>query len=566
MITKERYQELIEVVNAARPLYMQGAETGISDELYDSYMNDIYEFERWNTPAANSPTQSVNPSDGGDVVHPIPMLSLKDVFTLKDTLDFMKENLIKTAYSIEYKLDGLSVQLIYKHGVLVSASTRGDGKVGIECLGAAKYIDDIPKHLREPADLIVHGEVFMKKSKFNEYCEKYGKQANPRNTAVGIFKRQNELERAKYLSCSVYNIDQSGGPDDFRTHESDMNYLAEVGFQTVFWVIVKDLSMVEELFKDVYEERENLDIPIDGMVVKFDNLQLRKYVGDNGVVPRWAVAYKFPAQEQETRLKGIEWQVGATGKLNPVAILEPVLVMGSTISKATLHNWDRIKQLGIQKNDMVVVYKAGDIIPAIKSTRHTDESVPFEKPTTCPACGATLTGDSDVGVCENIYCREKLLARLNGWTDKKIGNFKGVASSLVEALYERGKLKVPADFYKIKPIEVLTLPGSGNAKMNTYMQRVEESKKNMTFAQILVGLGINNLAQAAAQAIEGYFKTNHPGITYAAALKAFQELPCSRLQDLLGKVKGESVYNQLQETFIQEIIAGIAEVFFTRIL
>jgi DNA ligase (NAD+) len=566
MITKDRYHELIEVVNAARPLYMQGANTGISDELYDSYMNDIYEYEKWNRAATNSPTRSVNPSDGGDVVHPVPMLSLKDVFTITDTQAFMDKFKAITLFSLEHKLDGLSVQLIYRDGKLVSASTRGDGHIGVECIAAAQYIADIPKTIPISWELIVHGEVFMKKSRFEEYCKKYGKQANPRNTAVGIFKRQNELERAAYLSFSAYNIDKMQQSVEGRTQMQDLGFLMDNNFPVVYHVVLDKWDNLEDILKAISDSREELDIPIDGMVVKFNNIDRRSTVGDNGVVPNWAVAYKFPAQEQETRLKDIEWQVGSTGRLNPVAILEPVLVMGSTISKATLHNWERIKQLGVQKNDMVVVYKAGDIIPAIKSTRHTEDSIPFEKPTVCPACGEPLTEDAELGICSNIQCREKLLARLNGWTDKKIGNFKGVAGSLVEALYERGKLRVPADFYKIKPIEIMTLPGSGKAKMNTYLQRVEESKKNMTFAQILVGLGINNLAQAAAQSIETYFKTNNPGSTYSAALYGFAKLPCATLQDLIGKAKGESVYNQLQIPFIQEVIAGICEIFSDRTL
>jgi DNA ligase (NAD+) len=298
------------------------------------------------------------------------------------------------------------------------------------------------------------------------------------------------------------------------------------------------------------------------MVVKFNNIDRRSTVGDNGVVPNWAVAYKFPAQEQETRLKGIEWQVGATGGLTPVAILEPVLVMGSTIGKATLHNRQRIEDLDLQINDMVVVYKAGDIIPAIKSTRHTDESVPVEFPTVCPACGEPLVND----ICTNIQCREKLLARLNTWIDKKVGNFKGVASSLVTALYDRNKLKTPADFYQIKPIEIMTLPASGKAKMNTYMQRVEESKKNMTIAQILVGLGINSLAKGGAEAMEQYLLTRYRGKSYKEALEIFANLPKSTLMTVVGNAKGAAIYDQLQEPFIQEVVRGIGEVFSNRVL
>lgn len=572
MISEERYQELIKVVNNSRLLYIQGAYTGVSDELYDSYMADIYDYEKYHRAAENSPTRSVNPDMGdGDVVHPVAMLSLLDVFTVEEAQEFLNKHKNVSKVFQEYKLDGLSVQLIYRNGKLVSASTRGDGKKGVERITAARYIADIPKVIDCKDEVVVRGEVFMLKSRFEEYCKKYGKQANPRNTAVGIFKRDSEPERAAYLSCRVFNLENPESINDIQsvlgtldTHSKCLQALVLWGFSTVAHWEVNTGENVAAVISEVQAKREAEDTPIDGMVLKLDNLALRDQLGDNGVVPRWAIAYKFPAQEMETRLKGVEWQVGATGKLNPVALLEPVIVMGSTITKATLHNWGRIQELGIQINDMVVVYKAGDIIPAIKSTRHTAESVPIEKPTICPACGEPLTGISELGMCKNIRCREKLLARLNTWTDKKVGNFKGVAGSLVTALFEKGKLRIPSDFYKIKPIEVMTLPGSGRAKMNTFMQRVEESKKAMTLAQILVGLGINNLAKAGAEEIESYLRAQYAGQSFQNALAGFMALPKAQIQQLIGNAKGADVYNQIQESFIQEVIKGISEVFADR--
>lgn len=574
MITEERYKELIQVVNNARVLYIQGALTGISDELYDSYMADIYDYEKYHIAAEDSPTRTVNPDMGdGDVKHPVQMLSLLDVFTVQDAQDFLNKHKGSTKMFQEYKLDGLSVQLIYKDGKLVSASTRGDGKVGVERISAAQYIVDIPKTIECKDEVVVRGEVFMLKSRFEDYCKKYGKQANPRNTAVGIFKRDSEPERAAFLSCRVFNLENAKSITDIPsavgsldTHSQCLQALSIWGFSPVAHWEVNTPENVAAVIAEVQAKREAEDIPIDGMVLKIDKLSIREAMGDNGVVPRWAIAYKFPAQEQETRLRGVEWQVGATGKLNPVAILEPVNVMGSTITKATLHNWGRIQELGVQINDMVVVYKAGDIIPAIKSTRHTSESTPIPKPTVCPACGAPLTGISTLGVCENIKCKEKLLARLNGWTDKKVGNFKGVAGSLVSALFDAGKLRIPSDFYKIKPIEIMTLPNSGRAKMNTFMQRVEESKKSMTLAQILVGLGINSLAKAGAEEIVTYLYKQYSGQSYQTALIGFMSLPKSQIQNLIGNAKGSTVYEQLQIPFIQDVIKGVGEVFSDRIL
>ena len=559
MITEERYLELVGVVNNVRPLYMQGAYTGISDEVYDSYMAEIYEYEEKHTPVANSPTKTVNPTLGGDVVHPIPMLSLKDVFTVDDTQAYCNSN-PGVEFIEELKMDGLSIQLIYEGGQLVSASTRGNGKIGVEVLPVVKYMDEIPKAISESRTVIVHGEIFMRKSRFEEYCKVYGRQENPRNTAVGVLKRKTELNRGAYLSFYAFNLDNAESLEK-KTHEECREYITGLGLP---WVPgTKVTSAVSEYITIEQAARDDRDEPIDGLVFKMNYISMRSKLGDNGVIPKWAVAYKFPAQEQETRLKAIEWQVGATGGLTPVAILDPVSVMGSTITKATLHHKKRVQDLGLQIGDMVVVYKAGDIIPAIKSTRHTDESVPVEFPTECPACGTIL---DDNMVCTNIRCREKLLARLNGWTDKKVGNFKGVAGSLVTALYDRGKVTIPSDFYKVKGIDILTIPGSGKAKVSNYLKRVEESKKTMTFAQVLVGLGINNLAQAGAAEVEKYMRQTFPGTSWDKALSGFRCLSLDTLQKILGTAKGSSVFEQLSEPLIKEIIQGIGEVFKDRIL
>lgn len=580
MITEERYLELVKVCNDARPLYMQGAYTGISDELYDSYMNDIREYESQHKPIENSPTQSVNPNLGdGDVRHPYAMLSLLDVFTKEDAAAFLAKHASPTNnYTLEYKLDGLSVQLIYRGGELVSASTRGDGLVGVECLEAARYIPSIPKTISVDAEVIVRGEVFMSKSRFKDYCEKYGKQANPRNTAVGIFKRKSEIERSAYLTFKAFSLENAlelkGLPDDqliskvkdnggvFANHSWCLESLAYWGFTTAGYWVISDKNAMSDIIDEVYKNREADDTPIDGMVLKVDSLDLRQKLGDNGKIPHWAVAYKFPAKESETKLLGIEWNVGATGDITPVGLLDPVLVMGSTISRATLHNLDRVRTLDIQVGDMVIVYKAGDIIPAIKSARHTEDSVPTVFPTVCPACGQPLENFK----CINIECREKLIARLVGWMDKKVGNFKGVGSSIVTTLYDKGKLRTPADFYKIKPIEIMTLPGSGRAKMNTFMQRVSDSKATMSLTQVLVGLGINDLAQAGAAKVETYLRRTYSGNSFKNVLEGFSVLPLAALRSILGNAKGESVYRQLQAPFIKKVINDVGEVFESRAL
>jgi DNA ligase (NAD+) len=567
MITEERYHELVGVCNNARILYMQGAYTGVSDELYDSYMMDIRDYEKYHHADPNSPTQSVNPNLGdGDVKHPYAMLSLLDVFTKEDAYAFMQKFTgAKTDYTLEYKLDGLSVQLIYRDGKLVSASTRGDGLVGVECLESARYIDSIPKTIEPKCEVVVRGEVFMRKSRFEDYCKKYGKQANPRNTAVGIFKRKSEIERAAFLSFKAFNLEnyaQISEEGGWEYHTLCLEALAHWGFDIVTYWIIDDKDCLYNVIDEVYENREEDDVPIDGMVLKVNLKTLQETLGDNGRIPHWAVAYKFPAKEQETKLRAIEWNVGATGDITPVGILDPVLVMGSTISRATLHNLQRVKDLDVQVGDMVVVYKAGDIIPAIKSARHTEDSVPTEFPKSCPACGAELVGDR----CLNIQCKQKILARLEGWMDKKVANFKGVGTSIVTALFERGKLDTPADFYKIKPIEIMTLPGSGRAKMNTFMQRVAESKTAMSLTQVLVGLGINDLAQAGATKVEQYMRQYYPGNTFQSVLNGFLSMSCTAIQSILGKAKGESVYKQLQEPYIQEVVKSIGEVFADRTL
>lgn len=574
MITEAKYKELIKIVHDARPLYINGEDTGISDEVYDSYMAQIYEYETVHEPAEDSPTRTVNPTpDGADVTHPVAMLSLTDVFSKEDAAAFL--NKMKAEYgvdfSLEYKLDGLSVQLIYEDGKLISASTRGDGHVGVECLESAQYIGSIPKTIDAKCKVIVRGEVFMLKSRFKDYCEKYGGQANPRNTAAGIFKRKNERERAAFLSFkafsleNVHDIPGTAIPAAFFSehgsleyHGWQLNLLGMWGFETVMHWGLDDQQCLFNIIDEVYKNREEDNIPIDGMVLKVNTQTVREQLGDNGVVPRWAVAYKFPAKEKETRLLRVDFQVGSTGKLTPVAILEPVLVDGSTISRCTLHNRKRIEDLGIQVGDMVTIFKAGDIIPAIKSCRHTEQSVPVEFPTVCPACGGQLVD----GECKNLECPEKLKARLNNWVGKGVANFKGVAGSLIDTLFERKVIKTPADFYtKVTPATFLTIPKMGPAKKNTYFQRVQESKKNIDFTQFLVGVGIDGLSYAGADKIKRHFEGFAIRRTWAEAVEALLNLPEPVLVDLLGNSKGSSTYCQLHDPFMEQLVRDLGKVF-----
>lgn len=574
MITEARYKELISIVHKARPLYINGEDTGISDEVYDSYMAQIYDYEATHSAAENSPTRTVNPTpDGADVTHPVAMLSLTDVFSKEDAAAFM--NKMKAEYSVtfslEYKLDGLSVQLIYEGGKLISASTRGDGYVGVECLESAQYISSIPKTIEYQAKVVVRGEVFMRKSRFKDYCDMYGGQANPRNTAAGIFKRKNERERAAFLSFQAFSLENfnqisdadipqlfGGEKENLRFHSWCLNLLEDWGFETVNHWCLDDEQFLFNTIDEVCKNREEDDIPIDGMVLKINNLTIRDELGDNGVVPRWAVAYKFPAKEKETRLLRIDFQVGSTGKLTPVAILEPVLVDGSTISRCTLHNRKRIEDLHIQIHDMVTVYKAGDIIPAIKSARHTLQSTPVVYPTVCPACGSPLKDN----VCDNLECSEKLKARLNNWVSKGVANFKGVAGSLIDTLFERGVIRTPADFYtKVTPATLLTVPKMGPAKKNTYFKRVQESKKNLDFTQFLVGIGIDGLSYAGADKLKKHFEAFAIRRTWAEAVEALLNLPEPVFVDLLGSSKGSSTYKQLHNPFIELLVRDLGKVF-----
>lgn len=565
MISESRYRELIKIVNDARPLYMNGEETGISDDIYDSYMAQIYEYEQMHGAAEGSPTQSVNPSsDTATVVHPVPMLSLLDVFSIEDAANFALEK--KVPFCIEDKMDGLSVQLIYKDGILKSAATRGDGHYGESIMANVRFIHDIPQVLEHcPFSIvIVRGEIYMTKSKFKAYTEKYGPAANARNTAAGLAKRKNELERCEYLSFRAFNFEDAAVAG-FDSHASALDYLNKAWnipiVRSAFFE-TPEFDTIDQFIKKANETRESLDYPIDGLVVKLDKLSLRAELGDNGVVPRWAVAYKFPAKERETRLLRIDFQVGSTGKLTPVAILDPVPVDGSTITRCTLHNRKRIEDLDLQINDMVVIFKSGDIIPAIKSARHTPESTPVVFPTVCPACGSSLVHDS----CDNIECPEKLKARLNAWVGKSIANFKGVAGSLIDALFERGVVKTPADFYtKVTPATFLTIPKVGTAKKNTYFQRVNESKKNLTFTQFLVGIGIDGLSYAGAEKLTNHFKASSiPSWKEAAAM--LLSMPEGVFIDLLGAAKGSSTYRQLQVPFMIQLVKDLSGVFEQRTL
>lgn len=561
MITEARYQELVKIINDARLLYIEGKETGISDSVYDAYMADIYDYETAHEQAENSPTKSVNPDMGdGDVKHPFAMLSLTDVFTKEDAAGFLTKHSDAQGsdFTLEYKLDGLSVQLIYENGVLISASTRGDGHTGVECIEAARFISSIPQTIDIKAQVVIRGEVFMMKSRFKDYCQRYGKQANPRNTAVGIFKRKSEVERAAFLSFKAFSLENYSQILDVPTHSECLEFMSGWGFDVVKYWKINNQDGLYAAIDSVLKNRQENDIPIDGMVLKIDNLSVREKLGDNGVVPRWAVAYKFPAKEKETRLLRVDFQVGSTGKLTPVAILEPVLVDGSTIGRCTLHNRKRIEDLGIQIGDMVTIFKAGDIIPAIKSARHTLQSTPVEYPTVCPACGSPLND----GCCDNLECSEKLKARLNNWVSRGVANFKGVASSLIDTLFERGVIRTPADFYtKVTPATLLTVPKMGPAKKNTYFKRVQESKKNLDFTQFLVGIGIDGLSYAGADKLKKHFEAFAIRRTWAEAVEALLNLPEPVFVDLLGNSKGTSTYKQLHNPFIELLVRDLGKVF-----
>lgn len=523
---KERMDELIDYINKASYEYYVLDNPTITDQEYDDYYNELLSIEEKypELKREDSPTNRV----GGAVLdkfekvtHDHPMLSFDDIFNEEEIILFDEriKKVISTAhYTLEPKMDGLSGSLIYKKGVLVRGATRGDGVTGEDITTNIKTIKSVPLRLTEDIDIEVRGEIYMSKKSFleaNREKVKNGEKefANPRNAAAGSIRQLDSKVAAKRnLDFMAYFIPN---PEDYgiKTQKESLEFLKKLGFVTNYKLngYAKNVKDITNYIDSLSEKRDNLPFEIDGVVLKVDNLEDEKRLGFTSRVPRWGIAYKFPAKEVLTILKEIKFTVGRTGKITPNAIFSPVHVSGSLVSKATLHNSDYCIDKDVRVGDTISIRKAGDVIPEVvevKLDRRKEDSVPFKMIENCPMCNSVLVRKDANHYCKNEHCPSRKIESLIHFSSRDAMYIEGFGESIVEDFYNLGYLKNIDDFYTLDKYkdELMLLEGFGEKSISKLLESASNSKKN-SLERLLFGLGIRYVGKKTAKILSKYYKT-----------------------------------------------------------
>ena len=523
---KERMDELINYINKASYEYYVLDNPTITDQEYDDYYNELLSIEEKypELKREDSPTNRV----GGAVLdkfekvtHDHPMLSFDDIFNEEEIILFDEriKKVVSTAhYTLEPKMDGLSGSLIYKNGVLVRGATRGDGVTGEDITTNIKTIKSVPLRLTEDIDIEVRGEIYMSKKSFleaNREKIKSGEKefANPRNAAAGSIRQLDSKVAAKRnLDFMAYFIPN---PEDYgiKTQKESLEFLRKLGFVTNYKLngYAKNVKDITNYIDSLSEKRDNLPFEIDGVVLKVDNLEDEKRLGFTSRVPRWGIAYKFPAKEVLTTLKEIKFTVGRTGKITPNAIFSPVHVSGSLVSKATLHNSDYCIDKDVRVGDTISIRKAGDVIPEVvevKLDRRTEDSVPFKMIENCPMCNSVLVRKDANHYCKNEHCPSRKIESLIHFSSRDAMYIEGFGESIVEDFYNLGYLKNIDDFYILDKYkdELMLLEGFGEKSISKLLESASNSKKN-SLERLLFGLGIRYVGKKTAKILSKYYKT-----------------------------------------------------------
>ncbi len=566
MNTEERVKELRRLVAYHSHKYHVEDSPEIADYEYDRIYHELLDLEEANphlrTP--ESPTQRVGEqaeSTFEKVVHVIKMESLSDVFDLKALYDFDKRvrDAVgpKLEYVVEKKIDGLSVALEYANGQFVRGSTRGDGLVGEDVTHNLRTIRSLPLTLRPvdgqiPSFLEVRGEVFMSRRDFLELNERQEALeqkifANPRNAAAGSLRQLDvSVTAGRKLDLFVFNVQQAEGMS-FESHSQSLEKLKALGFKiSPEYKVCTSVDQVVAEIEDLGEKRGSLPYETDGAVVKVNSLHFRRIMGSTSKAPRWAVAYKYPPEIKKTKLLDIIIQVGRTGALTPNAVLEPVRLAGTTVSRATLHNEDFIQERDIRIGDTVWVRKAGEIIPEVlevDSSLRPEDAVPYIMPKSCPVCGAPAVREEQEAVirCTGIECPARLFRSLVHFASRDAMNLEGLGPAMVEMLLEKGFIKGIADLYTLEShrSELITLERMGEKSVDNLLASIENSKKN-DMSRLLFGLGIRHIGLRSAKLVAGYFKT-------LDKLLAASEEELTRIPEV-----GEKMAASLSEFLMQE--------------
>ena len=578
---EKRIKELRAILDYHAKKYYDEDSPEISDFEYDMLMNELKNLEKQFPEfiTKDSLTQKVggNVKEGFEKVeHEVPLQSLQDVFSYDELRDFdirvRKE--VTPKYVVETKIDGLSVALEYKNGIFVRGATRGNGQVGEDITENLKTIKTIPQKLKENIDIIVRGEVFISTKDFellNEEQEILEKPlfANARNAAAGSLRQlDSKITASRPLSIYIFNV-QKSDTIKFTSHYESLLYLEKLGFTVnPVKVLCRNIDEAIKEIEKIGENRENLSFGIDGAVVKVDDLAQREVLGETFKTPKWAIAYKYPPEQKETILKDIICQVGRTGAITPMAILEPIKLQGSTISKTTLHNEDFIKEKDLKIGDRILIQKAGDVIPEVVSVvkeKRTGEEKEFVMPRTCPVCGSIAVREEGEAVlrCIGIECPARLFRSIVHFASKSAMNIDGLGFSITKELLNRNLIKNIADIYYLKLEDVASLKKNGKKFASNLINAIEASKKN-DLSQLINALGIRHVGTKTAKTLADKFRnidnlmnatlfelaeTEDVGEIIALSIKKFFEQ--EQTLDIVDKLKKAGVNT---EKIVEELI------------
>ena len=525
MSAQKRIEELINLINYHNEKYYNQDSPEIEDFEYDNLMKELIKLEEENPELKrnDSPSNRVggNPLDKFErVVHKIPMLSLSNAYSWEDLKDF--DSRVREAagsdveYVVEFKIDGLSVGLNYNNGIFESGATRGNGIVGENITKNLMTIKNIPLNIDEKGELTVRGEVYISKKDFEEINKIQEEQdqplyANPRNLAAGSLRQlDSKLTAKRPLDIFIFNLEDINSKQ-FKTHSESLEYLKQLGFHvSPEFKVFKTMDEIIEYIKYWTEHREDLGFGIDGMVIKVNNLAQREQMGYTAKSPRWAIAYKFPAERKETKLLDIVVEVGRTGTITPTAVLEPIRLAGTTVSRATLHNEDYINEKDIKINDTVLVQKAGDIIPQVVEVikeKRTGEEIEFKMPEECPVCGeptVRLEGEAAVK-CINISCPAQIRRGIIHFASREAMDIDGLGESIITLLLKQGLIKDISDLYYLKKEQISVLERMGDKSATNLINAINKSKENDLW-RFINGLGIKLIGTKAAKVLASEFK------------------------------------------------------------
>ncbi len=556
---KERIEELKNILNEANYNYYVLSESKITDQEFDKYLRELEILEENNPEFAtdDSPTKRV----GGEVIekfekvrHNIPMLSLPDVFSEEEIISFgdrIKKEHFEPEYVCELKIDGLSVSLKYEKGILVSAATRGDGKTGENITHNVKTIKSIPLKLNREIDIEVRGEIFMDYKTLEELNKKREANNEPllqnvRNAAAGSIRQlDSKVAAERKLNSWIYHLPN---PEDYgiKTHMEALEFMKELGLKVnPENKIVSSVSEILEFINNISEKRESLPYAIDGVVIKVNDLDIQKKLGYTSKYPKWAIAYKFPAEEVYTKLTDIEFTVGRTGRITPNAVLEPVIVMGSTIKRATLHNEDYVNSKNLMIGDIVSIRKAGDVIPEVVRAlieRRDGKEQSFEMIDNCPICNTKLVKKENQvdHYCPNVHCPARKIEALIHYCSKNAMNIDGLGEEIVEDFFNLGYLKNIVDIYSLDQHkeDLEELEGYGSKSISKLLDAIENSKSR-SLERLLFGLGISGIGDKTALII-------------AKKYKNIDSLMSATYEDLIsikdiGPILGNNIYQFFEE-------------------